>query len=113
MWDSYAIHSTRRATAHKIKRGCLGVLLEKAAVTITRFVNTCVRCNAEAKYRYTVNMGASYAGLATLLPLMSQVSVDILGHIDVVCFSGSNNTYKVFLLVIADLNVKALHIESL
>ena len=58
-------------------------------------------------------MGPSYAGLTAFLPPMSQVSIDILGHIEVLCFTGSYQTHKIYPLVEGDLNFKAINIEFL
>ena len=58
-------------------------------------------------------MGPTYAGLTPFLPPISQVSIDILEHIEVLCFPGSWQTHKIDLLVVGDLNSEALHIELL
>ena len=64
----------------------MGVFLEKWDILISKFIQNSVKCNTEARQKYEVNMGLVYAGLATFLPPMSQISIDLWGPIDVLCF---------------------------
>ena len=56
-------------------------------------------------------MGPSYSAITTFFPPFSQISIDLLAFIEVKTIPGSRKTRKVYPLVIANLNFKAIHIE--
>ena len=54
-----------------------------------------------------------YSGLATVVPPMSHISIDLLAPIDVLCYPGSRQVRKLYPLIIGDLNFEAIEIELL
>ena len=54
-----------------------------------------------------------YSGLATIVPPMSQISIDLLSNIDIFCSPGSRQVRKLYPLIIGDLNFKGIEIELL
>ena len=58
-------------------------------------------------------MGPVYTGLATIMPPMSQISIDILGPMDVLCYPSSRHVRNIFPLIIGDLNFTAIEVEIL
>ena len=55
-----------------------------------------------------MGMGPIYLGLATMVPPMSQISIDLLAPIKVSCYPGSRQVRKLYPLIIGDLNFKAV-----
>ena len=66
LFDCYELHTTKRATSVKIKRGPFGVFIDKADVVVNRYIHNCVKCNVESKRKYNVGMGPIYSGLANI-----------------------------------------------
>ena len=44
---------------------------------------------------------------------MSQISIDLLGAIEISCFPGSRKTRKIYPLIIGDINYKGISFELL
>ena len=58
-------------------------------------------------------MVSIYSGLATVVPPMSQISIDLLAPITVLCYTGSRQVRKLYPLIIGDLNFKTIEIKLL
>ena len=88
LFDSYEMHSTKSGNTTKVKRGHMGTFIEKGDILISKFIQNCVKCNVEGRKKYEVGMSQVYSGLATIVPPMFQISIDLLAPIEVLCYSG-------------------------
>ena len=104
--------TTKRATSVKVKRGPMGTFIEKGDICIAKFSQNYVKLNLEGHKKYEVGMGPVYSGLATIVPPMSQISIDLLAPIEVLCYPGSRQVSQIYPLIIGDLNFKSIEVQQ-
>ena len=97
----------------RLRRGNLGVVMEKAESLVSAFIGNCARCNIDRMKHFFTEMGPNYVGLSVSALPMAQVSVDLLGPLEVKCFPGSRKTRKVYPLLFFDLNYNAIGFQIL
>ena len=69
--------TTKRGTTTKVKKGHMGTFNENGDICIAQFIQNCIKGNVEGLKKYKVGMGPVSSGLATIVPPMSQISIDL------------------------------------
>ena len=107
------IHLTITATCARIKSNKFRVITSNLRSKVSKFVDNCPTCLRESLKFYKAPQGDKYTKIKAEKVVMSEISADILGHVNLLPYKGSKRPSKFYPIVYVDINFGCLSIDLL
>ena len=107
------IHLTITATCARIKSNLFKVISPNLRNKVSKFVNNCPICLRESLKFYKAPQGDKYTKIRTEKVVMSELSADILGNINLLPYKGAKRPFKYYPIVYVDINFGCLVMDLL
>ena len=108
-----SIHLTITGTCARIKSNKFRVITSNLRSKVSNFVDNCPTCLRESLKFYKAPQGDKYTKIKAEKVVMSEISADILGHVNLLPYKGSKKPSKFYPIVYVDINFGCLTIDLL
>ena len=105
------VHLTITATCARIKSNIFKILTPNLKGKVSKYVNDCPKCLRESLKFYKAPQGDKYTKIKTNKIVMSELSADILGNVNLLPYKGAKRPNKYYPLVYADINFGCIVID--
>ena len=107
------IHLTITATCARVKSNIFRVISPNLRNKVSKYVNNCPICLRESLKFYKAPQGDKYTKIRTEKVVMSELSADILGNINLLPYKGAKRPFKYYPIVYVDINFGCLVLDLL